>query len=117
MAEDKQAYYDLLAALGALAAGLSAGWVDFRNNEPQAAVILLLCFGAILGFARPGRAWRWAVVLGFGIPVAYLLGRGLGYEPASWPQPGLYATLLGLVPTFIGVYAGALMRRFVPSLR
>jgi hypothetical protein len=111
MSDDRQAYYDLLAALGALAAGLCAGWVDFRIAEPQPAVILLLSVGAILGFTRPERAWRWAIVLGFGIPVAFLSARGFGYEPEGLSSVGLYATLLALAPTFIGVYGGVLMRR------
>lgn len=105
------ATYDLFYTGLALVVGLFAGWVDFHNDEPQAAAILLVLFGAVLGFAQPRRAWRWALLIALCIPAAYLIGSALGYQPVSWPKPGLYATLLALIPAFIGTYGGALLNK------
>ena len=92
-----------------LGAGL-AGWVDFNNDEPQAAVLVILVFTSVLGYLLPARAWVFAIVVALGLPVVYLAGHALGYQPASSPSPGWYASLLALIPAFIGAYVGALGR-------
>jgi len=100
-----------LGAVLALAGGLLAGWVDFNNDEPQAAVLLILLWTAIVGFIQPRKAWRLGLIVALSLPLVYLLGRALGYEPVSWPSPGLYATLLAIIPALIGTYAGVLLRK------
>jgi hypothetical protein len=94
----------------ALAGGIFAWWVDSRNDEPQAAVLVILMFTFLLGFLVPRRAWVWAVITGFCLPVGYLLARSLGYLPAVPLEPGWYASILALIPAFIGAYSGALVR-------
>jgi hypothetical protein len=39
----------------------------------------------------------------------------LGYLPASPPNPVWYASLLALIPAFIGAYSGALSRVILNS--
>jgi hypothetical protein len=94
----------------AIVTGILAGLVDFHNNEPQAAALVLLGLCGLMGFLRPAGAWRWGVVASLGIPTVYLLGRSLGCKPVSWPEPNIFASLVALVPGLIGVYAGALTR-------
>jgi hypothetical protein len=95
--------------LALLGAGL-AGWVDFNNDEPQAAVLVILVFTFFLGGLVPRRAWIWAIIVAFGLPAVYLAGRALGYQPVSPPSPRWYASLLALIPAFIGAYIGAFVR-------
>ncbi len=96
----------VLALLGALL----AGWIDFNNDEPQAAVLVILVVTFILGFLLPGRAWLWAIIVALGLPTVYLLATAQGYRPTSPPSPAWYASLLALIPAFIGAYLGALGR-------
>ncbi|HSB65305.1 MAG TPA: hypothetical protein VLD65_01930 [Anaerolineales bacterium] len=101
----------------AIIAAAFAGWVDFNNDEPQAAVLVILVTTALLGWLFPVRAWLWAIIVGLGLPSMYLILRTLGYHPFSPPSPGWYASLLALIPAFIGSYAGALGRVVINKVR
>lgn len=103
-------YLGVMCFLIALIGAAFAGWVDFNNDEPQAAVLVILVVTFLLGYVLPGRAWLWALIVALGLPAVYLMARSLGYQPKSLPSPGWYASLLALIPAFIGTYAGALGR-------
>ena len=100
----------------ALTGGIFAGWVDFNNDEPQAAVLVILVVTFILGLIQPRKAWLWAIIVALSLPAVYLFARSLGYQPFSLPSPGWYASLLALIPAFIGAYAGALGRVILNSV-
>lgn len=100
----------------AFAGGIFAGWVDFNNDEVQAAVLVILVVTFLLGMLVPKRAWLWAIIVALCLPVVYLLARGLGYQPVSPPSPGWYASLIALIPAFIGAYSGALARFAINSV-
>lgn len=109
--------YDWICAGAAVAVGAFAGQVDFHNNEPQAAVLVLLVLGSMLGFARPRHAWRWGIIAALGIPATYLIGRALGYKPVYWPKPNICATLIAIIPALTGAYAGVLVRKVLTRIR
>jgi hypothetical protein len=90
--------------------GIFAWWVDSRNDEPQAAVLVILMVTFSLGFLVPRRAWLWAIITGVCLPAGYLLARTVGYLPAAPPEPGWYASIIAIIPAFIGAYLGALAR-------
>lgn len=71
-------------------------------------VILVVTF--LTGMILPGKAWLWAIIVALCLPGVYLLASGLGYQPKSPASPGWYASLLALIPAFIGAYTGALGR-------
>lgn len=99
--------------LVALVSGLFTGWVDFNNDEPQAAALLILIITFLLGFLLPRKAWLWAIIMACCLPGVYLAATNLGYQPISPPNPGWYASFLALIPAFIGAYTGALARLFI----
>lgn len=103
-------YLPWICLVLALAGGIFAWWVDSRNDEPQAAVLVILMATFLTGLLVPRRAWLWALITGLCLPVGYLLARGMGYQPATPIEPGWYASILALIPAFIGGYAGALAR-------
>ena len=103
-------YIGWICLLIALVGAGFAGWVDFNNDEPQAAVLVILVFTGMLGMLFPKRAWLWAIIVGLGVPAVYLVARAMGAQPASLPSPGWYASIIALIPAFIGAYAGALGR-------
>jgi len=102
---------DVVWVIVALIGGFLAGAVDFNNNEPQAAVIVIVVFAGLLGFIQPRKAWRWALIVGLGVPIVYLIATALGYSSKSVPEPGWYASLIALIPAFISTYCGALLRK------
>ena len=106
----------LVCSIMALLGAAFAGWVDFNNDEPQAAVLVILATTILLGFLLPSRAWLWAIIMALGLPVVYLFLRALGYQPVSPPSPGWYASLLAFIPAFIGVYSGVIGRLLVSKV-
>jgi hypothetical protein len=101
----------------ALAGGLIAGLIDFNATEPQPAALLVLIFAGILGLIQPRDAWRWAIIVALGLPLAHLSLRQLGWQPRDPVSPGEYATLIALIPAFIGAYGGVLVRRVIQTAR
>lgn len=108
-------YLSWVCAAIALAGGIFTWWVDSRNDEPQAAVLVILVVTFALGLILPNKAWLWAAIVGFCLPGGYLLARTLGYLPENPLIPGWYASALVLIPAFIGAYAGALVRIIMNS--
>lgn len=96
-----------------LAGGLFAWWIDSRNDEPQAAVLVILVVTFVVGFLLPKRAWLWATIVGLCLPLGYLIGRSTGYLPQIPVEPGWYASVIALIPAFIGAYVGALGRTVI----
>ena len=96
--------YPLALCLGAL-----TGYLDLHASEVQPIVLLLLLFTATLGFAQPRHAWRWGMILGLSICCTHVAAHLLGYK--TYPiQPNVLASLLALIPSFIGAYVGAGIR-------
>lgn len=106
---------DVICLAAALIGAFIAGAVDFNNNEPQAAVIVIVVFAGALGFIRPKYAWLWAIIVGLGVPLVYLIASALGYRPRGVPEPGWYASLIALIPAFISAYGGVLVRKIIPK--
>ena len=107
--------FTMLCIAIALTGAFIAGAVDFNNNEPQAAVIVIVAFAGLLGFIQPRTAWLWAVIVGLGIPVVYLVATALGYHSKGVPEPGWYASLIALIPAFISAYLGVLVRKILAA--
>ncbi|HWY78300.1 MAG TPA: hypothetical protein VN281_21975 [Verrucomicrobiae bacterium] len=109
--------HTIASILPAAAIGFLAGWVDSHNDEPQAAVLVLLVLGGLLGLTRPRLPWLCAVIAAFGIPAVYVVRRAMDMHVVSWPQPNLFATLLALIPSFIGIYSGLGARKVYSLIR
>ena len=105
-----------LCLLIAFAGGIFAGWIDFNNDEVQAAVLVILVVTFLAGSIMPGKAWLWAMIVAFCLPAVYLVATQFGYQSVSPPSPGWYASLIALIPAFIGAYAGALARFTIARL-
>jgi hypothetical protein len=104
-----------LAAALAVAAGSFAGYVDFHNDEPQPAVLVILVAGGLLGLLAPRGAWLWAIIIALGIPAAYLIGGAIGATPRAPVEPNIFGSLLALIPAFLATYAGVLVRRVIAT--
>ena len=113
--KNHQRVMDMACVIVALVGGLVAGAVDFNNNEPQAAVLVIIFFAGLLGFAQPRKAWRWALIVGLGVPIVGLIATALGYSAKSVPEPGWYASLIALIPAFFSTYCGVLLRKAISA--
>ncbi len=100
----------------AILAGLIVSWIDTHATEVQPAVLMLLLFSAVFGFIRSRSAWRWAIILSFTLFLGDILFHVLGVKWIEPPQPNVFATLIGLIPSLIGTYAGVAARKVAESL-
>ena len=100
--------YSRLCVTLAVILGLFTAYIDFLGGDFHLFVtaLLLIFFGAILGFMQPQKAWRWALIIGCCVYAVFLLRRVFDE---------LSLNLLKAVPTFIpaffGVYAGVFLRK------
>ncbi len=104
----------LLAAALAVAAGLFAGYVDFHNDEPQPAVLVILVAGLLVGLLAPRLAWLWAIILVLGIPAAYLIGGAVGATPRTPIEPS-FGWVIAFLPAFLATYGGVLVRKVIST--
>jgi hypothetical protein len=114
-AKNHQMAIDVVCVIVALIGGFVAGAVDFNNDEPQAAVLVIIFFTGLLGFAQPRKAWRWALIVGLGVPIVYLIATALGYSSKGVPEPGWYASLIALIPAFLSTYCGVVLRTAISA--
>jgi hypothetical protein len=96
----------------AVAFGCGAVSVDLHNDEVQAAALVLVVAGVVLGASWPDGAWRWALVLGLSIVVGDYAAPLL-HLVAQDPEPVNWGALVAVIPAFIGTYTGVGLRRMV----
>ena len=90
--------------------GLSSavvGWLNFHTTDdvqPVAAALLVLGFA--FGLDRPRRASLTALVLFAAVPVSEAMANAAGHHPGHASGPP-YETIVALVPTLLGTFAGA----------
>lgn len=94
----------------AMLLGIYIGLVDFRSDEVQNAVLLIVIFTFLFGLLSPRRAWRWALAIGLGVPIVHYTAHWLGVPPRYPVQPGMSGCFLALIPAFIGTYLGVFVR-------
>ena len=92
--------------------GFVVGWFDVKATEVSPTVLILLTFGFFAGFAQPRRAWLWAIFLGLWIPAFAFAASGLHLSNPT--QTELVTSFLALGFSFVGAYAGVVVRRFAP---
>lgn len=102
----------ILPLLLALGFGAFAVSVDLHNDEVQAAVLVLVVSGFLLGAVWPAGAWQRALVLGLSISIGDYVAVQLhlvehGQETFNW------GALVALIPAFLGTYAGVGVRRLL----
>jgi NO-binding membrane sensor protein with MHYT domain len=102
--------------LYALAAGigLTIGVIDvspaFATDDNAPAVLMVAVPAFLFGLAHPRHAWRWALLVGLGVPLCHLVGLAVGYHAPYPVQPNVGATFLALVPAFVAAYLGVAVR-------
>jgi len=103
------------AYAGALTLSLLTGYVHLHADADALSIVLLLGGAFGFGLVFPAAAWRWALILGLGIPAALLVAHGVAipsvpHRDADLPIPA------PLVPALLGAYTGALFPRLaLPS--
>lgn len=117
MSAAKLKSYDAMWWALSLGLGLFAGYFDSNVEEVGFTVLLVLAAGGVLGLIQPAGAWRWALVLGTGVFLFHVFEVVAGYKPRYPAEPNIFVTLIVLMPAFIGVYGGVLVRWMLEQAR
>jgi hypothetical protein len=90
----------------AFAFGLLIGWVDTRPTWDDAGITAaaIIIVTAPLGAIMPSRAWVWALTVGGCVLLLNTVLAGVNNR-----------VMLALLISFIGAYAGVLIRRIIVS--
>jgi hypothetical protein len=89
----------------AVSLGLLTAWFDvaapFGDDTSKCTIVLWLLSSGILGFLQPRRPWRWALLVGLGVPACHIARHALDLPDTI--NPNTYTTSLILVPIALGV--------------
>ena len=90
----------------------ASAWLRLHTAMVHGPLLALLAAATVLAALEPRHAWRWAVMLGFSVPlaqgIAHLTGAALPGEVAKFTWP-----YIAVVPAFIGAALGLGVRRAV----
>jgi hypothetical protein len=123
----------------AIVVGLLAAVLALHTDNLQFAVLFMFVQGAVFGYARPQRAWRWACLIAVCIPLSLLFNlvvtlpspRELGFparlflgplvvffrSPVPVRPAEIAGSCLALIPAIAGAYAGVWMSRIAAAVR
>lgn len=90
--------------------GLIVAFADLDMNTVYFPALLLVVLAIILGAMAPRKVWRWAIMMGLWPFVFRLL------KPMLTPSNDAYylsASLLYIVPAFLGTYLGVFFRQLI----
>jgi hypothetical protein len=96
--------------LVALAGAIVAGTIQVKQDQLLPTVAFLLLAGLAMGAAWPNGSWRWAIILGLGIPAAYLLAPFLGIAVNEATRPNIIVSAVAILPALAGTSSGVVMR-------
>jgi hypothetical protein len=100
--------YNWLYPVLASALGLFTAYIDALGGDFHLFVtaLLLVFFGAMLGFIQPQKAWRGALIIGGFVYAVFLLRRV--FDEVSL---NLLKAVPTFIPAFFGAYAGVFLRK------
>jgi len=96
--------------------GSLIGYVHLYTDAHRAVVLLLFAASCLCGTLSPRRVWRWALIIGCGVPLVLIIGHGLSHALQFGHDPDDLLRLT-FVPSLIGSHVGVLMRRAEFHLR
>ena len=101
--------------MAALILSLVTGYLHLRADADVLSVALLLGGACLFGVAHPQGAFRFALILGVGIPAALFVAHGgvappVPHRDADLPLPAAF------MPALIGAYTGVIAHRLFPRV-
>src|SRR5512143_3290632 len=90
----------------ALGFGALLGYIDLNSNEVQLPMFCLLLFSFTLGVCQPKAAWRWGILMGLSLPIAYFVAFATNLRVVDAPRYPITLIVL-VIPGLIAAYGGA----------
>ena len=105
---------DIFVYVLAVLLGLAAGFIEITLGDLLVTAIIVMFATMVLGFVRPQRAWRWAMIVAVFIPLLRLAAYWFLNQHANRAQ--IWESAFGFVTGTVGAYAGVLGRLGVDTL-
>ncbi len=94
----------------ALTFGGLLGYIDLNSQEVQLPMFCLLLFSFTLGVFQPKAAWRWGLLMGLSLPVAYFVAFATNLRAVDAPRYPITLAVL-VIPALAAAYLGAFASR------
>jgi hypothetical protein len=94
--------------------GICAGVLNVIAGDLLLTALFVLISTLVMGALRPGRPWRWIILVPTFVPIVQLLAYLLMTEKPDRAQ--IYESFLAFLPAVAGAYGGALGRRGLNEL-
>ena len=91
-------------------AAIVAGYLQIGQPDLLITVIYILIAGIILGAVWPDNSWVWGIILGLGVPAAYLIGPSLGAVINETTRPNILITFAAILPAIAGTTSGVVLK-------
>jgi len=90
--------------------GFITAFIDAHSSEVSFSLLLLLSFGFFLGFMKPTRPFRTALLFSIWLPVTALIHIGIIGTYTVFFNEGV-GSLLAIIPALGGSYLGSFIRK------
>ena len=88
--------------------GAACGYVHVWMLDSSLAVLMVTGFTMFLAYKRPERTWRWAMLVGLGMPAAAILASLTGKNPSRGLLVGSFA---GMAFSIVAAVGGKVLHR------
>ena len=89
-------------------AGLACGYVHVRLRDSSLSVLMVTGFTMFLAYRRPERVWRWALMVGVGMPAAAMFALLTRDHPSRGMIAGTFA---GIAFSIVAAVGGKILNR------
>jgi hypothetical protein len=93
--------------------GVACGYVHVVLQDSSASVLMVTGFTMFLACMRPDKVWRWALVVGLGMPAAAFIALLTRWRPSRGMIAGSFA---GLAFSIVAAIGGKVLRRAATEL-
>jgi hypothetical protein len=94
----------------ALLAAVASGVIEMIQTNLLVTVIFILVTGVAIGIVWWKQSWKYGLIIGLGVPIAYIFAPVFGYLPATHAQPNTLIAFATLLPGITGAATGAMLR-------
>jgi hypothetical protein len=96
----------ILAVLAAVVSGI----IEMVQIELLVTVVFILAAGVAIGVVWWRQSWKYGLIIGLGVPIAYILAPVFGWHPTTHAQPNTIIAFAALLPGVTGAATGAMLR-------
>ena len=98
----------------AVLCGLASGFIEITISDLLVTAIFVMFATMVLGFLRPHRAWKWALIVAVFVPLLRLAAHRFLNQHSDRAQ--IWESAMGFATGTVGAYAGVLGRMGVDTL-